>query len=267
MDLLLLLALALAPCAAIVLYIYLRDHHEPEPVHLLLKTFLFGCFSVVPAIAMQQAVSYLGIDPHFSPVYTFAYAFYIVGLSEEGSKFLFLRYYAYPKKDFNEPFDGIVYSVMTGMGFATVENLFYVFGQGTFTDSIIAGVARIFTAVPAHATFAIVMGYYVGMAKFKPHRRKTLLAMGLVGAMVLHGFYDFFLIQRSSLALGLGAFVSLGLSLLLSLKAIRLHSDNSPFKGVPADTSELVDAPAPDEAEKENPFLDTQDTGKPDAEK
>lgn len=216
MDLLLLLALALAPCAAIVLYIYLRDYHEPEPLHLLVKTFLFGCFSVVPAIAIQQAVSYLGIDPNISPIYTFAYAFYIVGLSEEGSKYLFLRYYAYPKKDFNEPFDGIVYSVMIGMGFATVENLFYVLGQGSFTDSIIAGVARIFTAVPAHAAFAIVMGYYMGMAKFKPERRKTLMSMGLVGAMVLHGFYDFFLIQRSSIALGLGAFASLAISLLLS---------------------------------------------------
>ena len=63
----------------------------------------------------------------------FSYA--VVGFSEEASKFLGLRFYSYRQKSFDEPLDGIVYSVMVSMGFATLENVMYVMkyaeaGQG-----------------------------------------------------------------------------------------------------------------------------------------
>ena len=67
-------------------------------------------------------------------------------VGEELFKFLALMFVAFPRKNFNEPFDGIVYSVMIGLGFASFENIMYVFEGGI-------GVAfmRTFTAVPMHA--------------------------------------------------------------------------------------------------------------------
>ena len=83
-----------------------------------------------------------------------------------------LLWYAYRKKEFDEPFDGIVYAVMVGMGFATVENISYVSQYGLMT-----GIMRLFMAVPAHASFAIIMGYFMGKARFSAKKENFLLKL------------------------------------------------------------------------------------------
>ena len=85
----------------------------------------------------------------------------MVALTEE-AKFIALRYYAFRNKNFNEPFDGIIYAVYISMGFAFV-NILYV-SQGGMQVAIL----RTFTAVPAHAMFAVMMGYYAGLASLLP---------------------------------------------------------------------------------------------------
>jgi RsiW-degrading membrane proteinase PrsW (M82 family) len=226
------LFLALMPPLAVIFLVWLRDRYEREPFRPLALAFLMGCLSVVPAVAMQTASHFLDFGENVYLLNTFSYAFYIVGFSEEVSKFFFLRYFCFPQKDFNEPYDGIIYSVALGMGFASVENLFYTFNQPSFEQGIMAAMARCFTAIPAHATFAVVMGYYAGLAKFRPEKRNVLLLAGLLMAALLHAVYDFFLIQKSSQMLGFGAFAALMVALSVSLRAIRLHTFNSPFRPV-----------------------------------
>ena len=148
----------------------------------------------------------------------------MVGLIEEFSKYIVVRYYAQPKNEFNEQFDGIVYAVMVSMGFATTENIMYVIEGGLQTALL-----RMFTAVPAHATFAVIMGYYMGKAKFSAHRVR-LNMIGLISAIFFHGAYDFFLFLDFIPGIWLGAFVSLFLGLYLSKKALQDHSENSIFK-------------------------------------
>ena len=91
-------------------------------------------------------------------------------------------------------------------------------------------VIRMFTAVPAHATFGIIMGYYAGLAKFKPQQEVGCLFTGLIYAALLHGAYDFFLTQNFIPGMTFGAIVSLFLGIRFSRKAIRLHQDVSPFR-------------------------------------
>jgi Predicted membrane protein len=109
-----------------------------------------------------------------------------VALAEEFSKYIIVKYYAQPKGAFNEPYDGIMYAVMVSMGFACTENIMYVLRGGTEV-----AILRAFTAVPAHATFAILMGYYMGKAKFSK-QPKLLNLTGLALATLFHGAYDFF---------------------------------------------------------------------------
>lgn len=136
-----------------------------------------------------------------------------------------LRRYAYDKKAFDEPFDGIVYSVMVAMGFATIENVGYVYQHGIGT-----GVMRMFLSVPAHGSFAVMMGYYVGMAKFKPGMAYVLRTVGIFWAVILHGSYDTLLLLGQNgvisayVSRGLlvtGAFVSYFIGIRLSLTAIK----------------------------------------------
>lgn len=222
----LLLILALAPGIAISFWIYHQDRYEKEPLRMLLKCFMWGCFSTLPAILAQiYFKSWENPDNFF---YIGLYSFLVIALTEELSKFLFLRFYAYPNSHFNEPFDGIVYAVMIGMGFATLENILYVFN--TEGGSFALGFGRAFTAVPAHAAFAIMMGSYVGLAKFIPEKRNAYMMSGILLAVFFHGLYDFFLLQKSYEGLALVSILVLSISISLARKLVRMGQDISPFK-------------------------------------
>ena len=88
---------------------------------------------------------------------------------------------------------------------------------------------RAFTAVPAHATFGILMGYFMGKAKFNGKRIADNL-IGLFLAILFHGTYDFFLFIEFVPGIWIGAFVSLFIAIILSVKAIKIHQKNSHFK-------------------------------------
>lgn len=221
MNPLVLLVTALAPVIAIILFVYSKDKNDREPFGVLLVSFFWGCFSVVPAIILEGILPGLVPGAQGASIISIAiYAFVIVAFSEEISKFIFLRYYAYKKPSFNEPFDGIIYAVMVGMGFAAAENLMYVFGE---EGGMQTALLRALTAVPAHATFAAVMGYFVGLAKFNKQKEKGYFWQGILYATILHGFYDFFLFQNLTEGLYIGAIISLIIGIRFSMKAMKLH--------------------------------------------
>jgi RsiW-degrading membrane proteinase PrsW (M82 family) len=240
MDALSLLAIALAPGVCIMVYIYLKDQHEREPIGLLLRSFIYGVASIFVTLVItgiyEQFITFDQQDTYHQALN----AFLGVALVEEFSKFIFVRGILYNNKNFNEPFDGIVYAVMVSMGFATLENVLYVAEGGLGT-----GLMRMFTAVPAHATFAVLMGYYLGKAKFE-HRKEYYALHALGVATLFHGAYDYFLFINWIPGVWLGAAASLVVGVWLSKKAIRLHQEISPFRnGPPPDEQEPPPPAAP----------------------
>jgi RsiW-degrading membrane proteinase PrsW (M82 family) len=222
-----LFALAVAPGLAIAIFVYEKDKLDREPLHLLVKSFFLGAASIFPASFLEGVFEGFGFAHTAELSTTFNYAL-TVGLSEELSKFLILILFFYRRKEFNEPFDGITYGVMIAMGFATLENVFYVVEGGLGVALI-----RMFTAVPAHATFGVLMGFFVGAAKFRhrPHAIKVIFpkTTGVVLPAVMHALYDFFLYMKNIPLLAIGALVALVAGIVFSLWAIRLHNVNSPF--------------------------------------
>jgi len=224
----LLIALAIAPGVAICLFIYSLQRLGKTSMRYLVTAFFLGAAATLPALAVQLLSEDVRNDPWHHSIWSYLwYAFGVVALSEEGSKFLVLRGYAYPKKVFREPFDGVIYGVMIGMGFATVENIEYVWQFGLET-----GVSRFFLAIPAHASFAVLMGYPVGRAKFTPEHSLGLLLRGLGVAVLFHGSFDFFLfLQQSREAtkylsagmLSFGAFATFYVAVRLAMRAVRQH--------------------------------------------
>lgn len=220
-----LLLTAFAPVCIIIIYIYIKDKYEKEPKRLLLLSFLSGAIVsvVITTILYSGFDILLPLKNQFSIQQQFIKAFFVVGLTEEFSKYIIVRYVSQPRKAFNEPFDGIIYAVMVSMGFAATENVMYVL-QGGYQVAII----RAFSAVPAHATFAILMGYFMGKAKFS--NSKVLLNItGLLLAIILHGIYDFFLFIDFIPGVWIGAFMSLFIGLFLARKAIQKHQEASKF--------------------------------------
>lgn len=217
---------ALAPIAAVIIYIYVKDKYEKEPKRLLVACFLFGAvISIFLTTILYLLFDFiLPLEDKYSVLQQFLRAFFVVALTEEFSKYVIVRYFAQTRKAFNEPFDGIIYAVMVSMGFAAVENIFYVIEGGLPTALL-----RAFTAVPAHATFGVLMGYFMGKAKFSGNRIKDNL-LGLSLAILFHGSYDFFLFINFIPGISIGAFVSLIIAIILSRKAIRMHQEISYFK-------------------------------------
>lgn len=235
----LLIALAIAPGLAICVYILYRDVYNREPAINMILSFVLGIIVIVPAITIE---TFVGRYLTNSIVSIILGAFLGVALVEESSKFLILRYYSFTRRSFDEPLDGIVYSVLISMGFATVENIFYSYEHG-FSVAFL----RMFTSVPAHATFAIIMGYYVGKARFEHGRRRQLMGKGLLGSTAVHGSFDTFLLLGenawikqyvSELMLFALAITSLYVAVTLSRKLIRVHHITSQqlFKDSPAIT-------------------------------
>jgi RsiW-degrading membrane proteinase PrsW (M82 family) len=186
-----LLYLALGPGIALAVYIYYADKWEPEPKALVIQSFLLGGLACFPSYYYEDTflkiLGWEGItDPGvYSPWwYTAVYAFFGVALAEELCKFLFLKAFIYDNREFSEPFDGIVYGGMVGCGFASVENLFYVLPLGQET-----GIIRMLTAVPGHVFEGMILGYFMGRAKFSPVPEKEMMK-GLGVVVVLHGIYD-----------------------------------------------------------------------------
>lgn len=216
-----LLTISLAPVVAIILYVYLKDKYDREPISTLILSFILGALSTLPTVIVGYL---LKSEESTDIIHYLRVAFLEVASVEEGFKFLFFYFYCYRHKDFNEPFDGIVYALMVSMGFAGLENVLYVLEGG-----VPVAITRALTAVPAHATFAVAMGYFAGKAKFSETPLLWLL-VGLAFAIIMHGFYDFCLFTNNILYIGLGAFSSLIISIFLSSKAINSYRHLSELK-------------------------------------
>ena len=183
---------AVLPAVFLMKYVYRKDTIEKEPPMLLLSLVLTGVLAALLSIGLE----YLGegvlrscLDAG-SPAYTVVLAFLVVGVVEEGTKFLLLKRRTWRDKNFNYRFDGIVYAVFVSLGFAAFENIRYVMGYG-----LTVAVPRALLAIPGHMGFAVFMGVFYGRAKVcesrgnKAGKTGNLIA-GYLSAVLLHGFYD-----------------------------------------------------------------------------
>ena len=200
------LAIAIFPALFFMIYIYRNDDKEKEPPLLLLKCIIGGLLSVPIAIILEmiaEAVVIYLLENVVSATrvnYGVLTAIF-VGLIEEGAKFFFLYIFTWKDKEFNYRFDGIVYAVFVSLGFAALENVFYVFNYGT-------GVAlqRALLTIPGHMSFAVYMGLYYGHAKVSeavnnPDAKALNLKAAYAFAVLLHTIFDATLMVESDIGL------------------------------------------------------------------
>lgn len=224
-----LLLLAVSPVILIALYIYYRDKYEKEPLGLLLLSLLLGCIVPIPVIVVETFLS--NIKPAFQgekSAYFDAFynAFFVAGFTEELFKFLALFILIWSNKNFNEKFDGIIYAVFISLGFAAVENVFYVFNYGENT-----GYVRALISVPGHALFGVTMGFYFGLAKFYTTDRNRLLLKSFFFPIILHGIFDFILMLDKYRVMGI--FIPFVLYLYFDgLRKVKNLSERSIFRKI-----------------------------------
>ena len=181
---------ALLPPALLWLYIWKKDPQK-EPTRWLVKATLWGVAICVPVAIVELAIQGLlfGGTTEFTNIFqSTANAFLVAAIPEEAAKLFALWLVLRKNPFFDEHFDGIVYAVCVGLGFAAIENVGYVFSE---EDWVGVAVARSLLAVPGHYAFAVLMGYYYALYHFVDRSTKNAVLMFLV-PMMAHGIYDTF---------------------------------------------------------------------------
>lgn len=182
------LAAAIAPGISLLTYLYLRDKYDAEPIHMVVRMFVLGILVVVPIMVVQRGLEiWLGSG-------TFVASFIHSAAVEEFLKWFVLYHVIYNHTEFDEPYDGILYAASISLGFATLENVLYaIYTPASFSTML----ARAMLPVSGHALFGVMMGYYLGKAKFAGNKRKSKLFIAISFALpfLLHGVYDLILVS------------------------------------------------------------------------
>lgn len=199
MNYIYLFLVAVIPPLLIGLFLYFKDKNQKEPIRLILRSFFLGWLIVLPILGLHFLMDWRGIYDWVGRTigtqtigYSFFEAFIMAALIEEGLKYLAFKKGIWHSRFFDEYFDGVLYGALISLGFATLENIFYVFDYGSGT-----GYVRALTAIPAHAFFGIIMGYYFAVAKFSFTNTRRNLWLAFLIPFLLHGFYDIIIFEIS----------------------------------------------------------------------
>ena len=244
MDFLIIAAVAFAPGLFWLWYFFRKDKLHPEPLYLIRKCFVWGMAAIVPAGVLELS---------FGFVSSFWQFVFIAPIIEELIKFWIVRLTVYERVEFDEPVDGIVYAAAAALGFATAENVLYLFQAyrtGAETVATLA-VIRAFLSVPGHALWSAMWGYALGFAKFSDAKRgRELVLKGLLLAVGLHGVFNLVCLSGPLFAVGMLILVPI----FWSIANRRIHEAiaASPFTNV----SGKAAAPGPFDLSKEDPEKD-----------
>ncbi|HNW79849.1 MAG TPA: PrsW family glutamic-type intramembrane protease [Methanoregulaceae archaeon] len=180
--------LAVAPAAFWLWYFYNKDRYEPEPLSWILLVYIFGIVVTIPVAFIEGSLSI--IVPEFLIVVL------VAPIVEEAGKYLVVKRTVWESLEFDEPVDGIIYAAAAGLGFATLENVIYVF-SAVETSLILAlqtGLLRALISVPGHVLFSAMWGYSLGKARFIPQEQRTgVIATGLILAIAFHALFNLLL--------------------------------------------------------------------------
>ena len=212
--------LAVLPGLILCFLIIRFDKRNSLSVFPSLLSFITGTLLVLPAIYLaSQGDFFFGGQG----IPNWVTSFILVASVEEGLKFLFLLLLPYVYF-FKRPIDGIRYSILVGMGFAIAENLYFDLGSAWRVL-----LYRTCTTLVAHASFSIILGAYMGRAKFSAGQSNFLLLRGLLVTICLHGFYNFFLISKTYTWMAFFSILTLVISFLIALYMFnRVEIDSRP---------------------------------------
>lgn len=189
--------LAILP-SLIWLFFYLRKDKHPEPKSMVVQIFIWGMLIAFPAILIENfAIDILKSFDLPEILHTAILYLMIVAVTEETLKFLVVYFRVLKRTtELDEPVDAMIYMIIAALGFAAIENVFLL--TPLFRDNFGAGlnvfITRFVGATFLHALASAIVGYYLALSLFHPQKRFPLLIHGFTLAILLHGFYNIFVV-------------------------------------------------------------------------
>ena len=225
------LLLSVLPCALWLWYFSSRSLYKRPARRVLGVTFALGALATVPALFLNLAGQSLFIDlfGHTERSHILTLLF-VVGPVEELLKLLVVYFYAYRRKEFDEPLDGVIFCATAALGFAAVENVFYLARNDPALVLLRGPLSN-----PGHALFSALWGLGLSKAKAAPNMigaRLPIIARGFLMASLLHSLFDLLLLAADRLSV---VFFALLIAVMAALffwvrSRIKFHSDTSPHR-------------------------------------
>src|SRR5215470_3146 len=190
--------LSLLPCALWLWYFSSRSRYKRPAWRVLGVTFALGALATIPALVLNLVGQSLFIDffgrAERSHILTLLF---VVGPVEELLKLLVVYFYAYQRKEFDEPLDGVIFSATAALGFAAIENVFYLARNEPALVLLRGPLSN-----PGHALFSALWGLGLSKAKAAPNmlwRRLPVVARGFLMASLLHSLFDLLLLAAADI--------------------------------------------------------------------
>lgn len=202
---------ALAP-STIWLLFYLHKDRHPESKKMIVRVFAYGVAATIPAAALEVLLEpKLALLP-LSPLFISGiYFFVVVGMTEEIFKYLAARESVFASSELDEPLDVMLYMIISALGFAALENLLYLLQQcagefaaalcqeSFFQNSVALTIQRFVGATFLHALTSGTFGYFVALSFSRPKFKWIFFLAGLFLASVLHGLFNFSIMEVAGL--------------------------------------------------------------------
>ena len=220
-SLIILIVLAILPGYYLGKKIYERDI-DKEPKKLLTKIVIFGALICIPAAFLEVYVEdyFVMNDDYISYIWYFTIG---IALIEEVAKFIPVYFLGLKSKFFDDIYDAIVYTAFSALGFATFENLFYIFGE---SGGLSTAILRLIFSVPGHIGYGVMMGYFIGLAynaKSQGNNNKYLfnMVLSILIPTLFHGLYDAVISFGAEQVNVVGIIIAFGIDLYITIYAFK----------------------------------------------
>jgi len=212
---------------------YLKKDLHPESNQMILKIFFYGILAALPAILLEMALVEQFGNLNISQCFlAFLNIFIGVALVEEFLKYLIVKEKVLDHPELDEPVDLMLYMIIAALGFAAAENILILFSLGPhffLGDVFSVSVLRFLGATFLHALCSGTIGYFLALSILDTKRRGRLIILGLGIASILHGLYNFSIMEIEGtlsflipiiILLSLAMFVTFGFRKLKKIKSI-----------------------------------------------
>jgi protease PrsW len=184
---------SVAMTIVVLAYLWL-DRWEPEPPRLLVLAFLWGASVAVVISTILQLTLEATINP--GQTETVSPVSIVLGapLTEEAAKglFLLIMMTGWRRNELNSLTDCLVYAGLVGAGFAWLEDILYIGGGESVSESLATAALRLIMAPFAHSLFTTMfgIGVYFALQQRSFVANVLCILLGYAGAVIMHGLWN-----------------------------------------------------------------------------
>jgi len=167
-----------------LVFFLLEDKQKPEPKIAITKTFILGMVSALAAAGISKAFLY--IAPALGVIDYSVMSIGVHALIEELVKFLAVFIFISQTRYFDEPIDRIIYMITAALGFAVVENFFFIMGAASLAEIIKISVLRFVGATLMHSLSSGILGSMWAQGR---------LLLGIILATLIHVAFNLLILD------------------------------------------------------------------------